>query len=139
MAVGNSPDGPRRIAHGTTKARIVRAFAVLACRREGGLEPVDLAELVPGGPKDVGLSVEAPLLRPGLPHAVGAAGGGGVPRNAVHACTSCALSAGAGARVIRISPLTVLTRISMVGRSAMGSPDMSRSELVSPLRVLQSR
>ena len=70
----------------------------------------------------------------------GAARRGRVPRKTVHACTSCLVSAGAGALVILMSPETVFARISTSGPSPAGASLVSSSsEVVSPLTVVQSR
>ena len=108
------------------------------------LERVDALRLVPGDADQLCSSLDGrfgPRARRGALSGR-AARGCGVPRETVHACTSwCSwLAAGAGARVMRMSPLTVLARISTSGPSVAGaSGDTSSSELVSPLTVLQSR
>src|SRR5207248_8536387 len=113
------------------------------------LERGDAIRLVPGDADELRLCLDDAELGPRLGRralAVQAPGRRRIPRETVHECTSCTgweepLSlTGAGARVIVMSPDTVLALISTSGPSPAGASVVSSSsELVSPLTVLQSR
>src|SRR5256885_16970878 len=77
----------------------------------------DALRLVPGDPDQLGLGVDE-RLGPGVRG--GALAGRAprrrrVPRETVHACTSCALSAGAGAPGVAMLPLSGFDRVSWRG------------------------